>query len=826
VNIRFASLESPAAADAAVFGGKAAGLFRLITAGATVPSGFAVSATADPVESWIAEEREELHTHLARLLRRGPVAIRSSAIAEDSPAQSFAGMFESVLRVTSLIDAVAATDRCIASGRSERVLAYAASRDPLPVGLVVQAMIEPRAAGVCFTLDPAGKDHAVVIEAVAGRGDRLVSGAADPERWRMYAGAREWEARCSGANVLASDEAIAIASEARRLETELGRPLDLEWAIDAAGTRWWLQARPITAAVPPPEWIIERSLDDANDGPVTLWANWNVRETMPEPIFPLTWTFWRDEIVPMMSDLLYGIRPGSSLSRSLSGLDLVHGRIYFNMNALLGTPLLGPFVPHVLSIMDARAAAVVRDLVLSGTLIPRRVHFSRIAFGASALKAGVVSAFRMRIALSPARALRSLERGAAEISARAPLATLGDEQLIEEMKLWTSPASARLRDGMPMQIAAILVYGFGRRVFRNHPEAVNHLATGTPANPTTQISLAVERLIADAAGLEEDFAATRSWPDLRERLERRDAGQRWLERLNAFLAKYGHRGPQEFDLGATRWADDPSMIIELVRIGLAVPVAETMRARLERLASRREEVLSSAIAASPAWRRPLMRMMGRMVWHCMPMREAAKHYGVVVFQRIRNAALELGRRLVERGILETQQDVFYVEWPELGSMAHGAAPREGLRQLINDRKKQLKLFRASRPPDMLRSDHVPIEEEDAAAEEDGTLRGVGVSPGRAEGRVRILRTPDPRAMEEGDVLVVEYADPGWTPLFPRASAVVMEIGGLMCHAAVVAREMGLPAVFGVRHATSALRDGDSVSVDGATGAITRIPVRE
>lgn len=825
VNISFASLDAPPAADASVFGGKAAGLQRLFAAGANVPRGFAVSATNESFENWSGGEREEFHANLAPLLKSGAVAIRSSAIVEDSPTHSFAGMFESVLGVTSLTEAVAAVDHCIVSGRSERVLAYAGSSDALPVGLVVQSMIEPRAAGVCFTIDPAGKDRAIIVEAVEGRGDRLVSGVAQPESWRVYAGAHGLEPRSDGRKALSRDDAVALATEAKDLESSFGHPLDLEWAVDAAGTRWWLQARPITVAAAPPEWVIDRSLPEAQDGPVTLWSNWNVRETMPEPMFPLTWTIWRDEILPMTSNLLYGIRPGTELSRSLNGLDLVHGRIYFNMNAMLGTPLLGPFTPAILKVMDARTAAVVAELVSSGTVKARTLNFSRLSLAASAAKTAFISLFRLWTAISPSRALRSLQRGAAEIAARAPVASLSDVQLIDEMRLWTSPACARLRDGMPIQMSAMIVYGLGRRFFRHHPAAVNHLATGTPANPTTQISLGVEQLVVAAAGLEKEFAEPRPWTELRASLARSDAGARWIEQLNEFLSKFGHRGPEEFDLGASRWSEEPTMIIDLVRLGLAAPARETMKERLARLSREREEVLATAIAASPAWRRPMMRAVGRMVWHYMPLRESAKHYGVVVFQRIRNAALELGNRLASRSSIASTQDVFFVEWPELVAMAHGAAPPDDLRERIEKRRKQLDAFRAARPPDMLRSDGVPIEEESSAVGDDGALRGVGVSPGRAEGRVRILRSPDPRAMSDGDVLVVEYADPGWTPLFPRASAVVMEIGGMMCHAAVVAREMGIPAVFGVRHATARLHDGDAVAVDGATGSV-KIAVSE
>jgi pyruvate,water dikinase len=418
--------------------------------------------------------------------------------------------------------------------------------------------------------------------------------------------------------------------------------------------------------------------------------------------------------------------------------------------------------------------------------------------------------------------MRSLERGANAIAARPALASLTDAALVGEMRLWSTPAAGELRDGLQVEGVAMIIYALARRAFRDHPEALSHLATGIPGNPTTQISLAIEQLGGAATGLEAEFGSTNSWPELREALERSEAGRAWLTELDAFLAAYGHRGPREFDIGAGRWSEDPTMIVDLVRIALAATPGESMRDRLDRLGRKREEIIGRAVRAAAPWRRPAMRILARLVWHYMPLREAPKHYGVVLFQRIRNAARELGRRLAARGVLREESDVFFLEWPELRTMAEGGPPPDSIDELIAERKARLERFGEARAPDMLRSDRVPIEEDaDDDSDEEGVLRGVGAAPGVVKGPVRILSEPDPRAMSDGDVLVVEYADPGWTPLFPRASAVVMEIGGLMCHAAVVAREMGLPAVFGVREATRLLHDGEIVQVDGVAGRVTR-----
>lgn len=169
---------------AALFGGKAHGLNRLIRADAHVPRGFAVAAATLPSDQWHEKDRAAFQERVAALLSHGnSLSVRSSAKGEDSAERSFAGMFETVLNVKTAEDAFAAASHCIASGASDRVLQYAGTDAPIPVGLVVQKMVSARAAGVCFTCDPSGKDRAVVIEAVAGLGDQLVSGHAQPERW-------------------------------------------------------------------------------------------------------------------------------------------------------------------------------------------------------------------------------------------------------------------------------------------------------------------------------------------------------------------------------------------------------------------------------------------------------------------------------------------------------------------------------------------------------------------------------------------------------------------------------------------------------------------
>ena len=821
-----ANLREVPPGEAAAYGGKASGLVRLLQAGARVPEGFAVQAAVRRPEEWPAEAKDAFFSRLGPLIATASVAVRSSALCEDSAERSFAGLFETVLGVRSHEEVLDAAGRCIASGGRERVLSYAGTGEPLPVGLVVQRLVPAAKAGVCFTKDPLGKDRAVAIEAVEGLGDSLVSGRSEPERWRAYrSGLGGWECRCEGeARILGKTEAARIASEASSLEEKFGSPLDLEWAVDDTGDLWWLQARPITSLKEPPSYVIRRSAEGADAGPVTVWSNWNVRETVPDPMMPLTFTFWTDVVLPTVGVQFFGLRRGSRLLEDLKSLDQINGRIYFNMNCGMAIPVLGWLTMVLLNSMDPRAARVLRPLIKEGVLGPRRVRGAAWTVAPAMAAASVRGLLRFRRALSPISALKSLERDGASIAARPPHAGLTDVELFEELRLFEKPEHVGILFGLHMETVAIVVYHLATRAFHGHPRALQLLATGIPANPTTQITLGIEDLAAAAVPLREVFLEERGTGSLLARLEREPGGPEWLSCLQDFLARFGHRGPMEFDLGAPRWSEDPSMILDLVRARMAAPGKEGIGERMERLGAERQRAVAEACAAASFWKRPYLKRMARLVELYMPLREAPKHYGMILFTRCRNCALELGRRLSARGALERAEDVFFLELGELEAVVRGRRPPEDLRVLIPGRRALHERFLREKAPDFLRSDGVPVEEAPERPAEEGVLVGTPISSGRASGPVKVLNEPDPSAVSYGDVLVMVFADPGWTPLFPQASAVVMEVGGAMCHAAVVAREMGVPAVFGVHGATKLLKDGQRVTVDGNSGTV--VPERE
>jgi pyruvate,water dikinase len=809
------------------FGGKALGLARLVRTGVDVPEGFALAATTEAPELWSDPLRALFLDTVESLLERGPVAVRSSALVEDQPTHSFAGLFETVLDVGDTEGALAAAAHCIASGASYRVRSYAGRNEAQPVGVVVQTMVHPRAAGVLFTRDPRGRDEGMLIEAVQGSGEALVSGHRAPESWRVYrSGLGRWETRCEapGADdeVLSETLVVALAREASRLAESWQTPLDLEWAITPGDGVLWLQGRPITSLVEAPRWIVERSVEGVDDGPITVWSNWNVRETMPDPLPPLSWCLWRESILPFLTEHFFGVSPRSPHFEEVAGLDRIQGRIYFNLNAILATPLMSGLVGSALAKVDSQAGAAFAELAESGVLTPRRLPGSRVRRALSLVATTVRSVPRSLQVLRPLACRRRLENAAAAVKARQAVETMSDEALLGELSLWSSPEAGALRKGMDMLTGALVALMGAERLFSDWPDARELLAAGIDGNPTTEISLRIDELVAAAHPIAEVFTLQTETEARLAALEESAEGRVWLEQLHDFLSFAGQRGPGEFDFASPRWADDPSMVLDLVEVGLSSPPRESVRQRLTRLASERERAIAAAIAGSPFWKRPAMRFFERAVALLMPLREAPKHYGLHVFYRVRRSALELGRRLAASGVLEDTNDVFLLSLDELAdSIRRPASAPPGLAARLETRREEMKDFAERPAPDMVRSDGVPVVMVDTSGEPsaDGAHQGTGVSRGAGVGPVRVLREPDPKAMREGDVLVVPFADPGWTPLFPRAAALVMEVGGTICHAAVVARELGIPAVFGFSNATTQLKDGQMVEVDGSTGTV-------
>src|ERR671911_418028 len=874
----------------AVAGGKAANLGELIRAGLPVPSGFCVTTAAyelvaegaglryvlDGLAETPAEDRARLAELAARAremllaapipnevievigeayLRLGtdtPVAVRSSATAEDLPTASFAGQQESFLNVVGKEPLIDAVRRCWASLWTDRAVSYRASNgiDPRSVYLAVavQRMVEAEVAGVLFTADPlTGRRRRAFIDASPGLGEAVVSGAVNPDHFvvdtatgevlesrlgdkrvaiqaEKDGGTRRVELAGGEGTSLTDAQIQALARLGVRVEAHYGEPQDTEWAIDDEGKLWLLQARPITTLFPLPA-----DAPEADDD-LRVYFSFSVAQGVYRPLTPMGIQAFR--LLASGIATLAG-RPPRDPCAGPAFFTEAGGRIFFDITSALRSTFGRRILDRAAQVGEARTGPIVRSLAADPRLA--LVTTSRWPV----LRTVLPLLIRERV---PPRVMRALVHPSA---ARARIARLeteirtlgsvprdaGDAQRLSAVERLVLDFPPRVFPGVPaVFVAGLGAYALAGKLLGDlagdHERQV--VLRGLPHNPTTEMDLVLWAL---AEEVRADPAAARAVRETSpERLAREYHGGTLPPTLQKgladFLRLYGHRGVAEIDLGLPRWSEDPTYILGVlanylrlddpelasdIQFRRAAQEAEEMVADLTRRASRKGRLRGALVGFLLNRARALAGL-----------REVPKFFVVLILARARALLWEVGEDLGRSGRLESAGDVFFVTLPEARSALAGKDLRSTVRERRADYDRELDRRRV---PRILLSDGTePTAEEaldaaGAAGAADGALRGTPASPGTVTAEARVILDPTGARLEPGEILVVPSTDPGWTPLFLTAGGLVMEMGGAMSHGAVVAREYGIPAVVGVPDATDRIVTGERITVDGAAGTI-------
>jgi pyruvate,water dikinase len=684
---------------------------------------------------------------------------------------------------------------------------------------------------VLFTINPvSGNGGEIVVNARLGSGEALVSGRCTPESLildratlRVLRRDASPDGKCR-----ALDDARArdLGRLALRAETTLGGPLDIEWAFDAEDPDRiaLLQARPITAAAPGGP-AAGRPLPGGRGasvrGPATgfslvprrrmdptrwVWTNANVGEALPGVATPFTWSvamrFSRLGFERAFATLGCSVPPDAVL------VDRFHGRIYLNATEFLRiasqVPLLTP--RHI-----ERLAGVpgLGELEAEANLWENAAFVVR-------LPATLLRLARANLGLDST--LDDYERRLASERARLAaldLAVLDGTTLLSELERreqWLDETGSLMLTCASNSLSSFVALGGMLRLWL--PAEADRLVGGLMAGFADLESAApglalwhiseLVRLDGPARTLIEGRAPERL------RLEHFDAGSPTRRALDAFLRAYGFRAVREAELSTPRWSEDPTFLFATLRSYVASEVGAPI-ARVERQKEARRRAAEEVERGLSPARFTLVRHALRLAQKYTRLRERMRSRVTEVLGWYRAFALEAGRRLGDPG------GALFLELDQVRSFLRGELPdavaviAEHREQFAADvaRPDPPTVFVGSPPP------AIPL------AVNGAELRGVGASPGRAEGRARVLRDPAEAAqLRQGEVLVVPHADVGWSPLFLVASAVVTGMGGMLSHAAVVAREYGVPAVFGVPAVTSRVRTGDRVTVDGGAGIVT------
>ncbi|MFI1865291.1 PEP/pyruvate-binding domain-containing protein [Streptomyces jumonjinensis] len=824
----------------ALVGGKAANLGELLRAGLPVPPGFAVTTDAyrmlpatreltglapDAARRALLgapvppEVYEAVVTAYRALGDDVPVAVRSSATAEDLPFASFAGQQDTHLNIIGA-DAVAdAVRRCWASLWTDRAAAYRETNgiphDSVYLAVVVQRMVRSAVSGVLFTANPVtGDRRQTVIDAAPGLGEAVVSGAVNPDHYIVEGdtvierrtgekrlavrplpggGTEQVMVRADERPCLTDEQVRRLVALGAAVQGHYGSPQDIEWAIDTDGVLHLTQARPITTLFPVPE----------RDG-FHVYFCFSLAQGLQRPITPAGRAAFR-EIARSVNEIVIG-EPMST------GYTEAGERIFFDLTNVLRDRIGRAFALKLLGLMEARSAEVLAELC---------DRDPRLALTRTSIRPALRRALRLaRRFHAPATAVRALVRPEAALRQAHRL----EPRIIAAAR--STSARGALRDQivpvLPALAPAVLI-GYAMlaltgRIVRTEPGELQTVLRGLPHNITTEMDLALEDL---ADTIRADPAAARAFQD-----PGREAGEQARAYRNgelpptaqrglaAFLDRWGHRAVAEIDIGLPRWSEDPSYIIGVIANLLraddpaARPDAVFARARAD------AEAVIERLARRAGPRGPLVRFALRRTRLLAGLREYPKYLAVRVLAVVRERVAERGAQLHAEGRIDAPQDVFFLDFDDMDT-------EDGdLRRTVAQRKESYARELRRRPvPRVLLSDGTAPEAHRAPAAP-GSLTGTPASAGTATAPARVITDPVCARLEPGEILVAPSTDPGWTPLFLTAGGLVMEMGGANSHGAVVAREYGIPAVVGVRGAMEAIRTGQIVTVDGGAGVVS------
>ncbi|MBW2399490.1 MAG: pyruvate, water dikinase [Deltaproteobacteria bacterium] len=731
-------------------------------------------------------------------LGTGPLAVRSSAIGEDGEDASFAGQYETVLNVRgpeALREAIAT---CLASAESARALVYRDARDrengdsAATMSVVVQRMVDARVSGVCFTADPVtSRRKRLVLDSVAGLGEALVSGHASPDHDELQRAHGVWEPThlAGSAPVLSEGERELVAREALEAEARLGEPLDLEWAIDADGSLFWLQARPITTLGADPQ-----GFDTPTMEPGDVYTRCNVGEMMPGAVSPLTFSTcargidvgWQDNMIEL------GVRSQRSDENVYIGMS--YGHLFINLSAGVR------FSAEILaSDPDEQSLAICGRLVpevAKPESPPLWVRLPRIA-------KQVLAVVRAKSQIRRMEAL--VEHGAIDVGPDS-LATWRnlDAKLEDLYQAYARHLTVSSGAGALAPILLRILAG-NAEPDDSHHAAVAHLFAGADGVESADIAAGAKRildaLVASEAG--DGFAngsveAAVAWLDSEAAGE---AGRSYAE----YLARHGHRSLRELDVRQPEWAHDPSPLIKALQTQLRGRLRDDSRVEV-----------GSAVPPTPApW---FLRPFASIAHAAVRNRERSKSLLVATTVHFKRAYRALAAQLVAEGRLPDEDALYFLLHEELGELAAAPAGAAGGQAAISRRKALVYQQTLTFPE--ISVDLPEPEAETVFAHDERIVVGKPVSGGCVEGPVRVvLELSDAEALEPGEILVAPITDVGWTPYFAIIRGLVTDVGSAVSHGAVVAREYGLPAVLNTHNATRVLVTGDRVRLDGDRGTI-------
>jgi len=738
---------------------------------------------------------------LARLGKQAAYAVRSSATAEDSPTASFAGQHDSYLNVVGPAAILQHLSRCWGSLFTERAVTYrlrnGVDHRKLCMAVVVQQMVLPQAAGILFTADPVTFNRKVAsVEASFGLGEALVSGLVNPDLYKVRDGEVVARAVAQEQPALTDAQVVRLEALGRQIEAHFGRPQDIEWCL-AERDFWIVQSRPITTLFPIPA---------AGDQDNHVYVSVGHQQMMTDPMKPLGLSLWQ----------LTTPRPMSEAG----------GRLFVDVTRRLASPASSAGLIEVLGRSDPLIGDALQTILERGDFVPVLPDEAPSEAPAGGAQAPIET--------DPAIVAELIEHSQASIATlKRDIRTQSGSALldfiladIQELKrILFDPHSHQVFMGA---MEASWWLNEQLEAWLGEKNAADTLTQSVPYNVTSEMGLALLD-VADVIRPHPEVVAFLQHVEdegFLDELAKLPGGEEARDAIRAFLDKYGMRCVGEIDITRPRWSERSTTLVPIIlgNIKSFEPGAGKRRFEQGRQqAWKKEEELLKRLRALPDGERKAeeaKRMIDR-VRTFIGYREYPKYGMVSRYFVYKQALLEEAKRLVRAHVLREQEDIFYLRFQELDEVVRTHQVDE---QLIRRRKDAFRSYQALTPPRVLTSDGEVIagtyRRDDLPA---GALVGLPVSGGTIEGRARVIVDIAQADLEAGDILVTAYTDPSWTPVFVAIKGLVTEVGGLMTHGAVIAREYGLPAVVGVERATQLIRDGQRIRVHGTDGYVEILP---
>ncbi|WP_182274874.1 phosphoenolpyruvate synthase [Bacillus velezensis] len=760
--------------------------------------------------------------HLSRFGEEHAYAVRSSATAEDLPHASFAGQQDTYLNITGVDAILQHISKCWASLFTDRAVIYRMQNgfdhSQVYLSVIIQRMVFPQASGILFTADPmTGNRKLLSIDAGFGLGEALVSGLVSADCYKVQDGkivdkrietqkkavyerreggteTREIDLDQQKIQTLTDEQILQLARIGRQIEAHFGQPQDIEWCLDR-DTFYIVQSRPITTLYPVPE---------ANDQENHVYISVGHQQMMTDPIKPLGLSFF--------------------LLTTAAPMRKAGGRLFVDVTHQLASPNVREVFLKGMGQHDP----LLKDALM--TIIERDDFIKPIHDKTAPIPGKGNADMPDQAENDPAIVSDLIKSSQASIEElKQNIQTKSGSDLfrfiledIQELKniLFNPKSSVLIRTAMD----ASSWINEKMNEWLGEKNAADTLSQSVPHNITSEMGLALLDVADVIRPYPEVIAYLENVKDdhFLDGLVKFEGGRETHDAIYAYLNKYGMRCAGEIDITRTRWSEKPIALVPMILNNLKNFEPNASQRKFEQgrqEALKKEQELLDRLKQLPDGEqkaRETKRMI-QIIRNFSGFREYPKYGMISRYFVYKQALLKEAEQLAKAGVIHEKEDIYYLTFEELQEVVR---TNKLDYQIISTRKGEYKVYEKLSPPRVITSDGEIVtgeyKRENLPA---GAIAGLPVSSGVIEGRARVILNMEDADLEDGDILVTPYTDPSWTPLFVSIKGLVTEVGGLMTHGAVIAREYGLPAVVGVENATLLIKDGQRIRVHGTEGSI-------